>query len=99
MPMITLPLDLGDRSYPIYIGAGLLDQVKLLTPHIAGTRVAIVTNETVAALYLPKLRSLLASFQPVEAVLPDGEQHKTLEVLSRIFDALLKARCDRRTEQ
>ena len=95
--MKTLHLDLGERSYPIYIGAGLLDQAELLTRHVAAGRVAIVTNETVAPLYLAKLRAQLASFRPVEVVLPDGEQYKTLEVLNRIFDALLAARCDRRT--
>ena len=95
--MKTLHLDLAERSYPIYIGAGLLDQAELLTRHIAGTRVAIVTNEIVAPLYLAKLRAHVASRQPVEVVLPDGEQYKSLEVLNRIFDALLAARCDRRT--
>jgi 3-dehydroquinate synthase len=95
--MKTLPLDLGDRSYPIYIGAGLLGQPELLTRHIPGTRVAIVTNVTVAPLYLARLRTHVASLKPVEVVLPDGEQHKSLEVLNRIFDALLSARCDRRT--
>ena len=95
--MKTLPLDLGDRSYPIYIGAGLLDRPELFSPHIAGSRVAIVTNETVAPLYLARLRAHLETLKPVEVVLPDGEQYKTLEVLNRIFDALLAARCDRRT--
>ena len=95
--MKTLPLDLGDRSYPIYIGAGLLDRPELLLRHIPGTRVAIVTNETVAPLYLARLRTHVVSLKPVEVVLPDGEQYKSLEVLNRIFDALLSARCDRRT--
>jgi 3-dehydroquinate synthase len=95
--MKTLPLDLGDRSYPIYIGAGLLDRPELLSRHIPGTRVAIVTNETVAPLYLARLRAHVVSLKPVEVVLPDGEQYKSLEVLNRIFDALLSARCDRRT--
>src|SRR5512147_1011774 len=95
--MKTLPLDLGDRSYPIYIGAGLLGQPELFSRHIPGTRVAIVTNVTVAPLYLARLRTLVASLKPIEVVLPDGEQYKSLEVLNRIFDALLAARCDRRT--
>jgi 3-dehydroquinate synthase len=95
--MKTLHLDLGERSYPIYIGAGLLDRSELLLRHIAASRVAIVTNATVAPLYLSRVRAHLASFQPVEVVLPDGEQYKTLEVLNRVFDALLSARCDRRT--
>jgi 3-dehydroquinate synthase len=95
--MKTLPLDLGERSYPIYIGSGLLGQADLLKRHIAGSRVAIVTNATVAPLYLAKVREHLRALRPVEVILPDGEQHKTLEVLNRIFDALLAARCDRRT--
>ncbi len=95
--MKTLHLELGERSYPIYIGAGLLGQAELLTPHIAGKRVAIVTNETVAPLYLERLRHHLTALQPIEVVLPDGEQYKTLEVLNRIYDALLASHCDRRT--
>ncbi|MHB8743895.1 MAG: 3-dehydroquinate synthase [Sulfuricaulis sp.] len=95
--MKTLHLDLGERSYPIYIGTGLLTQDDLLKRHIAGTRVAIVTNQTVAPLYLATVRAPLAAFQPVEVILPDGEQYKTLEVLNLVFDALLAARCDRRT--
>ena len=95
--MKTLHLDLGERSYPIYIGTGLLGQAELLTRHIAGKRVAIVTNETVAPLYLERLRRNLVALQPIEIVLPDGEQYKTLEVLNRIFDALLASHCDRRT--
>jgi 3-dehydroquinate synthase len=95
--MKTLLLDLGDRSYPIYIGSGLLNQADPLKKHIAGSRIAIVTNETVAPLYIAKLRAHLGALQPVEVILPDGEHHKTLEVLNRVFDALLAARCDRRT--
>ncbi|MHB8534706.1 MAG: 3-dehydroquinate synthase [Sulfuricaulis sp.] len=95
--MKTLQVDLGERSYPIYIGAGLLDRAECLTRHVPASRIAIVTNETVAPLYLAKLRAHVASFQPLEVILPDGEQYKTLEVLNRIFDALLAARCDRRT--
>lgn len=53
--MQTLKVDLGERSYPIYIGEGLLDQPELLAPHIAGRQVAIVSNETVAPLYLERL--------------------------------------------
>lgn len=95
--MKTLPLDLGERSYPIYIGSGLLGQAELLKKHIAGSRVAVVTNTTVAPLYLAKVRAHLSMLKPVEVILPDGEQYKTLEILNRIFDALLTARCDRRT--
>ncbi len=95
--MKTLELDLGERSYPIYIGSGLLARAELLTSYIHGARVAIVTNDTVAPLYLAKVRAHLARYNPVEVILPDGEQYKTLEVLNRVFDALLQNRCDRQT--
>ncbi len=95
--MKTLELDLGDRSYPIYIGAGLLARAELLTSYIHGARVALVSNTTVAPLYLARVRAALTRYQPLDVILPDGEQHKTLEVLNRIFDALLQNRCDRQT--
>jgi len=95
--MKTLRLDLGERSYPIHIGAGLLGRPELIAPLIEGTRVAIVSNETVAPLYLDKVKAGVGGLRPLTVVLPDGEQYKTLEVLNRIFDALLAARCDRRT--
>ncbi|MEK7816011.1 MAG: 3-dehydroquinate synthase [Pseudomonadota bacterium] len=95
--MKTLELDLGDRSYPIYIGTGLLARAELLTSYIHGARVAIVSNTTVAPLYLARVRAALTRYQPLDVILPDGEQHKTLEVLNRIFDALLQNRCDRQT--
>ncbi len=95
--MKTLAVELGERSYPIFIGSGLLARGELLTRHMVGTRVAIVTNETVAPLYLAKVRAHLGRHHPVEVILPDGEQHKSLTVLNRIFDALLENRCDRQT--
>jgi 3-dehydroquinate synthase len=95
--MKTLQVELGARSYPIHIGAGLLQRPELLAPHVAGRRVAIVTNERVAPLYLERLKSGLALPDALELVLPDGEAHKTLEVLAGVFDRLLAAGCDRRT--
>lgn len=95
--MRTLRLDLGERGYPIHIGSGLLARTDLMAPHIGGRRVAIVTNTTVGPLYLEPLRATLAAYDPLAITLPDGEEYKTLEVLNRIFDALLASRCDRRT--
>jgi len=95
--MQQLTVELGSRSYPIYVGSGLLRRPELLTKHIAGKRVAIVTNETVAPLYLARVRSGLSHLSPVEVILPDGEQHKTMEVLDQIITALLESRCDRKT--
>ena len=95
--MQTLKVDLGERSYPIYIGEGLLDQPELLAPHIAGKQVAIVSNETVAPLYLERLTRSLGAYSVLPVVLPDGEAFKNWETLQLIFDGLLTARHDRRT--
>ncbi len=95
--MQTLNLDLGERSYPIYIGRGLVVQSELLKRHVSGSRVAVISNDTVAPLYLGALMPALSGFQPVKIILPDGERYKTLDVLNRIYTALLEARCDRQT--
>lgn len=96
MGMKTLNLDLGDRSYPIHIGKGLLDKGELITTHIKGSRVAIVSNDTVAPLYLDRLGKVLEKFDPLSIILPDGEEYKTLDSLNRIFTSLLENRCDRK---
>jgi 3-dehydroquinate synthase len=93
--MKTLNLDLGEKSYPIYIGQDLLFQSELLSKHISGKQVMIVSNTTVAPLYLDKVKLLLSSFNIAEVILPDGEQYKTLDSVNLIFDALLKNRFDR----
>ncbi|HHH35688.1 MAG TPA: 3-dehydroquinate synthase [Gammaproteobacteria bacterium] len=90
--MKTLTVALGARSYPIHIGAGLLNRPELLTPHIGGRQVMVVSNETVAPLYLERLLPLLERYQWDKVILPDGEQYKTLEMAGRIFDALLEGR-------
>ncbi len=95
--MQTLKVELGDRSYPIHIGEGLLDQPELLAPYIAGRSVAIVSNATVAPLYIERLTSSLGAYKVLPIVLPDGEAFKNWETLQTIFDALLTARHDRRT--
>lgn len=95
--MRTLQVDLGERSYPIHIGADLLSKAELFVPHIAGKQVAIVTNETVAPLYLERLTQTLGGYKVQPIVLPDGESFKNWETLQLIFDGLLTARHDRRT--
>lgn len=95
--MQVLTVDLGDRSYPIYIGEKLLSQPELIRQHIRGRQVCVVTNETVAPLYLDLLRNQLSGYQVDIVVLPDGESHKTLEVWGSIFDTLLSARHNRTT--
>lgn len=95
--MKTLNVDLGERSYPIYIGEGLLDQ-GLMCQHIRGKQVLIVTNETVAPLYLARLQASLGDrYQVDTVVLPDGEQYKDLTQINTIFDRLLECRHNRTT--
>jgi len=93
--MKTLHVDLGPRSYPIHIGRGLLGRPELVARHVAGEQVMIVTNETVAPLYLDVVRRAFAEFRCETVVLPDGEQYKTLETLNLVFDALLGNRFER----
>ncbi|SMN16251.1 3-dehydroquinate synthase [uncultured Candidatus Thioglobus sp.] len=93
--MKTLNLDLGKKSYPIYIGQALLDQAELLINHIKGKQVMIVTNTTVAPLYLEQVKASLGSLNIAQVILPDGEQYKTLDTVNLIFDALLENRFDR----
>ena len=95
----TLGVALGDRSYPIHIGSGLLKQGELILPHIKQKKIVVVTNATVAPLYLEMLQSALESVgvSVLPVVLPDGEQFKTWETLNLVFDALLLARCERGT--
>ena len=85
--METLTVDLGDRSYPIYIGEQLLMQTQLLAPHIKGQQVMVVSNNTIAPLYLERLTAALSSYQVDTVVLPDGEKYKDLPHLNLIFDA------------
>jgi 3-dehydroquinate synthase len=97
--MQTLTVDLGDRAYPIHIGQSLLSQVDLLLPHLKRKQVAIITNTTVAPLYLEKLSKPLeaAGVNVLPVILPDGEQYKNSDTLNLIYDALLAHRCERST--
>ena len=95
--MHTLTVDLGDRSYPIYIGPGLLRNKELYSPHIKGRQVLIVTNETVAPIYLDDVKSALTDYQVDTVILPDGEKYKDLDTLNMIFDELLDRRHNRTT--
>ncbi|MDN5848349.1 MAG: 3-dehydroquinate synthase [Nitrococcus sp.] len=88
-PGHTVQVDLQERSYPIYIDHGLLQNAELLRRHIPGTQVLVVTNETLAPLYLERACTALAEFDLDRIILPDGEQHKTLETATRVYDALI----------
>lgn len=95
--MQTLHVQLAERSYPIYIGSQLLCRAELLSRHIAGKKVAIITNETVAPLYLEQLLKSLREYEATTVVLPDGESYKSWETLQLIFDGLLAAHFDRKS--
>lgn len=94
----TLHVELGDRSYPIHIGAGIRTDRALFQKAIQGRQVMIVTNETVGRIYLDEMTQLLGDeYQVDHCILPDGESYKTLEVWQSIMTALLEARHNRTT--
>ena len=97
--MRRLNVSLAERSYPILIGGGLLSRADEILAHLRTPRIALVSNTTVAPLYLEVLAGGLekvgVGVTPI--ILPDGEAHKTWESLNLIYDALLAARCDRST--
>ncbi|MDD3884310.1 MAG: 3-dehydroquinate synthase [Gallionella sp.] len=97
--MQTLTVGLGERSYPIHIGSGLLGQAELLRAHLPRKRAAIITNTTVAPLYLAQLQATLQALgvSSVPVILPDGESFKNADTLNHIYDALLENRCERTT--
>ena len=88
--MERLKVELGERSYPIEIAAGLLQRPEVLAQTIKGKRVMIVTNTVVAPLYLEQIIQLLSGFQVEHLILPDGEAYKTLATFERIMSALLE---------
>ncbi|EAT12421.1 3-dehydroquinate synthase [Bermanella marisrubri] len=95
--MQTLNVDLGDRSYPIFVGSGLIENTQLILPYVAGQQVMIVTNDTIAPLYLEKAKALFPGKQVDSVILPDGEAFKDLTHLNLIFDALLEKQHNRTT--
>jgi 3-dehydroquinate synthase len=97
--MQTLNVALAKRSYPIHIGRGLLSDASLILPHLKRKHVAIVTNTTVAPLYLEQLSDTLqaSGVQVIPIILPDGEAYKNSDTLNSIYDALLQNRCERST--
>ena len=97
--MRTLTVGLGNRTYPIHIGGGLLARADLFLPHLPQRKVSVVTNTTVASLYLDRFSAGLrgAGVEVIPVVLQDGEQHKNWLTLNSIFDALLKHRCERKS--
>lgn len=98
-PTTTLTVDLADRSYPIHIGPGLLQQGELVARHLPQRKAVIITNTVVAPLYLDLLKAGLSKQQVAvdSIVLPDGEEQKNWQTLNQIFDALLIRRAERKT--
>ena len=92
--MQSVSIDLGQRSYPIHIGSGLIDQRGLIAGHVRN-RAMVVTNETIAPLYLDQTLASLGNTPSASVILPDGEAFKNLDELNRIFSALLSENFDR----
>ncbi|MGZ4981732.1 MAG: 3-dehydroquinate synthase [Methylobacter sp.] len=93
--MKKLLVELGDRSYPIYIGSELLSQSELFIRHIKSKQVVVVTNATIAPLYLNTILKNLQGYIVETVILPDGEQFKTLDFVTQIFDKLLASKFSR----
>jgi 3-dehydroquinate synthase len=91
----TLTVDVGHARYPIAIGSGLLARRDFFERHVPGDGALVVSNSTVAPLYLEALRQGLAGRRIAECILPDGEQHKTLPTAALVFDALVANRLHR----
>jgi 3-dehydroquinate synthase len=95
--MKILNVELGDRSYPIYIGSSLLEDAKIITSHIKTKTICIVSNTIVSKLYLENIKNLLDDYQVVEAIIDDGEEYKNYDSLNHIYTKLLESQCNRDT--
>jgi len=95
----TLTVSLGERSYPIHIGAGILSAAKLIADELPQPNAAIVTNEVVAPLYLTQLAEALGShgIKTISIVLPDGEEFKNWQTLNLVLDRLMAEHSERKT--
>ena len=92
--MRTLNVDLGDRSYPIYVGGNIL-AADIIEKHIPSKKVLVVSNTTVMPIFQKQIETALRNFEMASVLLPDGEQFKTLESLNTIYTTLLEKRYDR----
>ena len=93
--MKEIQVELGERSYPILIGKGLLNDSSLVNKFILSKQVMIVTNETIAPLYLDQLQQILGNRELQTTVLPDGEKYKTLDSMNEIITNMLSHRFSR----
>ena len=95
--MNTLNVELGERSYPIFIGSNLFDEQKLISPFLGKSKVVVITNSVVGPLYLERVKRFLGLHYDSSIILPDGEQHKNLSSVELIYDHLLRGKYDRKT--
>ena len=95
--MNCLNVELGERSYPIFIGSNLFDDHRLISPFLGKSRVVVITNSVVGPLYLEKIKKFLGSNYDSSVILPDGEEHKNLDSVELIYDHLLRGKYDRKT--
>ena len=94
--MKTINIDLGQRSYPIYVGDNLLSNNIIFKKHIRSNKIVLVSNTTVAPFYLDTVISALGNDKEIiPIILPDGEQYKNIDTLNKIYDGLLQNKCDR----
>ncbi len=93
--MATLNVDLGERSYPIYISGNIIANPDLYKQHVKGSKVLVVTDDNVAPLYLQTLLDGLPSFETEHLILPAGEAHKNLDTVSKVYDTLIEKQFDR----
>lgn len=91
----TLQMEFGARQVPVYLGHDLITHSAILSRHIHGQHVVIVTQENIAALHLAKLHSALGDFHCDTILLPAGEQHKNLTQWQKILDTLVELQQDR----
>jgi len=92
---LNVAVELGTRSYPIWIGPGLLDDAPRWRAALRGRHVLIVSNDVVAPLYLQRVVAGLEGLSVSTLILPDGEAHKTLDSAARVFAALAELKASR----
>ena len=95
--MATLTVELGERSYPIFIQANILENPDVLTTHLVTNKVVVVTNDVVDPLYFSRLSQALTGYEVSKIVLPDGEQHKNLQSFEMVISKLLEMSAGRDT--
>jgi len=96
--MKTINIQFDERSYPIYIGEGLLSDYELISQHLPHNKIVIITNNLVADIYLaPLIQSLSPHKDVIPIILPDGEKYKNADSLNIIYSQLLKNKADRNT--